>query len=178
MVTAHTRHMSRGSNKTSKKCRENWVEAPGIEPSKRNGANRLFGRKNRQFSVEGLSFDQIPRCSVSFRSVGTRFGARFSQSDCGRAPDRLPAQAHRGVPWRGQPRWDARRTRKSCEPLERTSGRSIRSATADVTFIRLFISSSAGHLEFLQSSLLSASLTQFATNNPTDTGGAQGGRFA
>ena len=31
MVTAHTRHMSRGSNKTSEKRRENWVEAPGIE---------------------------------------------------------------------------------------------------------------------------------------------------
>jgi len=54
------------------------VEAPGIETSKRNDANRLFGRKNRQFSVEGLTFDshQIPRRSVSFRGVGTRFGAR------------------------------------------------------------------------------------------------------
>jgi hypothetical protein len=31
MVTAHTRHMSRASNKTSQKRRQNWVEAPGID---------------------------------------------------------------------------------------------------------------------------------------------------
>src|SRR5882724_3097091 len=85
MVTAHTRHMSRGSNKTSKKYRENRVEAPGIEFAEKNQENLGVSRRLPVWRVHPgrpLRINESQQLQASAAGLGTlreqRFGARQS----------------------------------------------------------------------------------------------------